>query len=77
MFSQADVDTALNYSDNIAVFGMYDRTKSGQIRFDVRNMHINELNKLLTKKIKSQADLEALKKQMRKKIKQQRADASA
>jgi len=77
MFSQADVDTALNYSDNIAVFGMYDITKSGQIRFDVRNMHVFELNKLLTKKIENRADLEALKKQMRKKIKQQRANAPA
>jgi len=76
MFSQADVDTALNYSDNIAVFSMYDRNKSGQIRFDVRNMHVNELNNLLTKKIESQADLEALKKQMRKQIKQQLADAA-
>ena len=73
MFTQNDVNAAINYSNNAAVFSMYTITKTGQIRFDVRNMHITELNKLLTKTINTQAELDALKKQMRKTIKQHSA----
>jgi len=48
MFAQNDVAAAINYSNNTAVFSMYNITKNGQIRFDVRNMHITDLNKILT-----------------------------
>lgn len=68
MYTQADINAAINYNKT-AVITFYDITKSGQIRFDVRYMHTDALNKMLSRPITTQAEFEAFKKQVRKAVK--------
>lgn len=68
MYTQADIDTAINYNET-ATWTFYDITKSGQIRFDIRYMHMDALNKMLSRPITTQAELEAFKKQVRNAVK--------
>lgn len=68
MFSNTDIAAAIAYN-SAAVFTFYDRTKSGAIRFDLRNLHIAELNKLMERKLLSEADVAQFKKQVRAAIK--------
>lgn len=69
MFSTTDIAAAIAYNGT-AVFSFYDRTKSGAIRFDLRNLHVTALNQLMQRKLLSEADLAQFKKQMRTAIKE-------
>jgi hypothetical protein len=68
MFTETDIAAAIAYNST-AVFTFYDRTKSGAIRFDVRNLHVTELNKLMQRKLLTEADFAQFKKQIRSAIK--------
>lgn len=69
MFSNTDIAAAIAYNST-AVFTFYDRTKSGAIRFDLRNLHVTALNKLMQRKLLTQADVAQFKKQVKAAIKE-------
>jgi len=69
MFSDTDIAAAIAYN-SAAVFTFYDRTKSGAIRFDLRNLHVTALNNLMQRKLLSEADVAQFKKQIRAAIKE-------
>ena len=68
MYTEADINAAIEYNKT-ATMTFYDVTKSGQIRFDVRYMHMDALNKMLSRPITTQAEFEAFKKQIRNAVK--------
>lgn len=69
MFSDTDIAAAIAYND-AAVFAFYAATKSGSIRFDLRNLHVTALNEIMQRKLLSEADFAQFKKQVKAAIKQ-------
>ena len=67
MFTPEDIKLAANFK--LGTMSLWDRTASGQIRFDIRNGHIQELNQLLSRPIETQKDVDKFKKQVRAYIK--------
>lgn len=72
MFSNTDIAAAIAYNGT-AVFSFYAATKSGAIRFDLRNLHVTALNNLMQRKLLTQADVAQFKKQVRAAIKESAA----
>lgn len=68
MFSNTDIAAAIAYNST-AVFAFYATTKSGAIRFDLRNLHVTALNALMQRKLLTQADVAQFKKQVKAAIK--------
>ena len=64
MFTQKDVELVAHFRMS-GVLSIWDRTPKGQIRFDIRNGHIQELNSLLSRPLQTQVDVNKLKKQVR------------
>lgn len=63
MFTQADIKLAADFK--MGTMPLWERTASGQIRFDIRNGHKQELNLLLSRPLQTQKDVDQLKKQVR------------
>ena len=63
MFTEADIKLAANFK--MGTMPLWERTASGQIRFDIRNGHVQELNQLLSRPLQTQKDIDRLKKQVR------------
>jgi hypothetical protein len=63
MFTPEDVKLAANFK--MGTLSLWNRTDSGQIRFDIRRGHVTELNQLLSRPLQTQKDVDQLKKQVR------------
>ena len=63
MFTLEDVKLAADFK--MGTMPLWDRTASGQIRFDIRRGHVTELNQRLSRPLQTQKDVDQLKKQVR------------
>lgn len=68
MFTAADIEFVINYKD-FAGYGIYKINDKGHVRFDLLNCHLKDLNAALSKPIVYKEDLEQLKKQVKRVLK--------
>jgi hypothetical protein len=67
-FTAADIARAIAYRDSSG-FAIYKISAEGRITFDILNMHVRDLNKILSRPVNYAEELAALRAKMRAALK--------
>ena len=64
MFTKADIDFVVNYRDSVG-YPIYKFTPKGQLRLEILNMHLKDLNANLSRPLVYKEEVDALRKQLK------------